>query len=265
MNENPLLWIAGPCVMESEEMVWEIASQVKQLAEPRGVSLVFKASFDKANRSSGDSYRGPGLQAGLRLLREIRERLGIRVLSDVHETQQVGPAAEVLDVLQIPAFLCRQTDLIRAAVATGKIVNIKKGQFMSPQAMEQVARKAGAKPEKLWLTERGTTFGYNDLVVDLRGLALMRQWGHSVIFDATHSVQRPGALGKSSGGDRKFIPVLSRAAAAAGIDGLFTEVHPHPEKALSDAATQFPLDQAGALLDQVLAVRAASLQVESRV
>ena len=239
----PLALIAGPCVIESEEHVHFLAREIGRIAGP----FVFKASFDKANRSSIDSYRGPGLKEGLRILAGVREA-GYPVLTDIHEPAQAGPAAEAVDIIQIPAFLCRQTDLLVEAGRTGKTVNIKKGQFVSPQDIRHAAEKvASTGNNKIILTERGTTFGYNNLVVDMRGLAIMREFGWPVVFDATHSVQMPGAAGTSSGGQPQFIAPLSRAAVGAGVDGIFVEVHEAPERALSDGANALRLDRLASL------------------
>jgi 2-dehydro-3-deoxyphosphooctonate aldolase (KDO 8-P synthase) len=238
-NDGPLALIAGPCVIESEEHVQWIASQIRTLVG----SYVFKASFDKANRSSGSSYRGPGLREGLRILGEVRQ-LGIPVLTDIHEPAQAEQCAPFVDILQIPAFLCRQTDLLIAAGQTGQIVNIKKGQFVSPYDIGKAAEKVGSTGnDQIILTERGSSFGYNNLVVDMRGLPIMARFGHPVVFDATHSVQLPGAAGNASGGQPEFIAPLARAAAAVGIAGLFVEVHEAPERALSDGANALPLDR----------------------
>lgn len=248
----PLALIAGPCVIESEEHVHFLAREIGRIAGP----FVFKASFDKANRSSVNAYRGPGLQEGLRILAGIR-KLGIPVLTDIHEPGQAELAAESADILQIPAFLCRQTDLLIAAGRTGRIVNIKKGQFVAPHDFRHAADKvASTGNSKILLTERGSSFGYNNLVVDMRGLAIMQDWGWPVIFDATHSVQLPGAAGSGSGGQPQFIEPLSRAAVAVGVDGLFVEVHEEPERALSDGANALRLDLLGALLSRLRAISA---------
>jgi 2-dehydro-3-deoxyphosphooctonate aldolase (KDO 8-P synthase) len=245
-------------VLESGELAWEIARELKAIAARLGISYVFKASFDKANRTSLDSFRGPGAEKGLRILGRLREEVGVPVVSDIHEPAQAEMAADYLDILQIPAFLCRQTDLLVAAARTGKVVNVKKGQFVSPWDMENAVNKLrGAGTEKILLTERGASFGYNNLVVDMRSLAVMRAFGYPVVFDATHSVQLPGGAGGSSGGQREFIPPLARAAMAVGIDGLFIEVHPDPAKALCDGPNSLPLDQVEPLLKQLLAVRQA--------
>jgi len=240
---RPLGLIAGPCVIESEEHVHFLAGEIRKIVG----DFVFKASFDKANRSSVDSYRGPGLKEGLRILAGVR-KAGYTVLTDIHEPSQAGPAAEAVDILQIPAFLCRQTDLLIEAGKTGRVVNIKKGQFVAPHDIVNAAEKvASTGNNKILLTERGSTFGYNNLVVDMRGLAIMREFGWPVIFDATHSVQTPGGLGSKSGGQPQFIGTLSRAAVAAGVDGIFVEVHEAPERALSDGANALRLDWLGAL------------------
>lgn len=252
---HPLLLIAGPCVLESEEIARCIASHVKEVAGRLGISFVFKASFDKANRTSLASYRGPGLHEGLRMLAAIRREFQIPVISDVHDVTQVEQASQVLDILQIPAFLCRQTDLLVAAARTGKVVNVKKGQFMAPWDMEHaVAKIRESGNRNILLTERGTTLGYNNLVVDMRSLPIMRSLGCPVIYDATHSVQLPGGAGGSSGGQRQFIAPLTRAAVAAGVDGLFMEVHPEPEKALCDGPNSLPLDQLESLLTTIVAL-----------
>jgi 2-dehydro-3-deoxyphosphooctonate aldolase (KDO 8-P synthase) len=237
-GSNPLALIAGPCVIESEEHVHFLAREIGR----RVGRFIFKASFDKANRSSVSSYRGPGLKEGLRILAGLKKE-GFTILTDIHETCQAGPAAEVADILQIPAFLCRQTDLLLEAGRTGRTINIKKGQFVSPHDIRLAAEKvASTGNTRIILTERGTCFGYNNLVVDMRGLAIMRETGWPVVFDATHSVQLPGATGQASGGQPQFIEVLSRAAVAAGIDGLFVEVHEAPERALSDGANALRLE-----------------------
>ena len=251
-DSHPLLLIAGPCVVESLDLCRHVAVSVKETAEALGLNYVFKASFDKANRTSGGSFRGGGMKAGLEVLSRIREEFGIPVLTDIHEPSQAGPVAEVVDVLQIPAFLSRQTDLLHAAGETGKVVNIKKGQFLAPWDMKNAAAKvAETGNDNIILTERGVSFGYNTLVVDMCALPIMRSLGYPVCFDATHSVQRPGGAGTSTAGNREFIPHLARAAAAAGIDALFMEVHPEPEKGLSDTATMFPLGELRGLLRQI--------------
>ena len=256
--DQPLLLLAGPCALESGELGWRIAKEMKEICERLGISYVFKASFDKANRTSLDSFRGPGLRNGLRQLDRIRQEVGVPVVSDVHERCQMDLAADALDIIQIPAFLCRQTDLLVAAAKTGKTVNLKKGQFMSPWDMKHAVDKLRSVGcDRIILTERGASFGYNNLVVDMRSLPVMRSFGCPVIFDATHSVQLPGGMGGSSGGQREFIPTLSRAAMAAGIDGLFMEVHPDPDKALCDGPNSIPLGEVESLLEQLLVVREA--------
>jgi 2-dehydro-3-deoxyphosphooctonate aldolase (KDO 8-P synthase) len=251
-----LLVIAGPCSLESEAVTRAVATELDRLCRTRPeLNLVFKGSFDKANRTSGAGPRGTGLEEGLRLLGLVRREFGFPVLTDVHETPQVGAVAAVCDVLQIPAFLCRQTDLLLAAAATGRVVNVKKGQFLSPAEMVHVVaklRQGGAT--EIWQTERGTTFGYQNLVVDMRSIPLMQAHGRPVLLDATHSVQLPGAAGGKSGGQREFVPVLARAALAAGADGLFVETHPDPAAAISDGPNQIPLGELGALLDAALAL-----------
>jgi 2-dehydro-3-deoxyphosphooctonate aldolase (KDO 8-P synthase) len=250
-----LIVIAGPCVIESEKLCLEIAALLQRTSRQLGITYVFKASYDKANRTSAKSFRGPGLAAGLGVLARVRAAFGIPVLTDVHTEAQVAAAAEVVDVLQIPAFLCRQTDLIQAAVRTGKIVNLKKGQFLSPAEMGQVVKKAvEAGGKKILVTERGTTFGYQNLVADMRAIPMMRKFGFPVIFDATHSVQLPGGGGDRSSGQREFAPVLARCAVAAGANGVFIETHPHPDKALSDGPNMIPLREMPVLLKGLLKV-----------
>lgn len=240
---NPLVLIAGPCVIEGEEHCMELARLVKEVADAAGFPLIFKASFDKANRSALESFRGLGMKAGLQVLAAIKKQLGVPVLTDVHETAQCDPVAEVVDVLQIPAFLCRQTDLLVAAGRTGRAVNVKKGQFLAPGDMRNVVEKVRSTDnEDILLTERGTFFGYNYLVNDMRALPAMRMLGCPVIYDATHSVQTPGGMGSRSGGEKQFMPMLSRAAVAVGVDGLFLEVHTDPEKALSDGPNMLRVD-----------------------
>jgi len=252
---EPLLLIAGPCVVESADLCLEIAEQIKQLGRELNIPVIFKASFDKANRQSVSSFRGPGLVEGLKILAEVREKTQLPVLSDVHEVQQVAPAAKVLDVIQIPAFLCRQTDLLNAAGATGKCVNIKKGQFMAPEQMKDaVAKVTAAGNKNVLLTERGTCFGYGQLINDLPGIAIMQQFA-PVVFDVTHSTQRPGGAGGSSGGVPEFAPLLARSAVAAGADGLFIETHPEPSKAKCDAATMLRLDKLKSLVAECIAIR----------
>jgi 2-dehydro-3-deoxyphosphooctonate aldolase (KDO 8-P synthase) len=253
----PLALIAGPCVIESETHALRMAGALSAIARERGVPYIFKSSFDKANRSSIESFRGPGLDEGLRILRAVRSEAGVPVLSDIHEPAQAEAAASVLDIIQIPAFLCRQTDLLVAAGRTGRPVNIKKGQFMSPWEIRHAIEKVRSTDnEKILITERGTTFGYQNLVVDFRSVAVMRGFGYPVIMDATHSVQHPGGLGNRSGGDAEFIPFLARAAAAVGIDALFCEVHDDPANARSDGPNSLPLAAVDRLLRQVVAIDA---------
>ena len=248
-DRQPFFLIAGPCVIESEEHALGVASRLREITSALDVPFIFKASYDKANRTSIRSFRGPGLDRGLEILGRIRRELDVAVTSDVHEAGQVGPAAEVLDLLQIPAFLCRQTDLIVAAAATGRPVNIKKGQFLAPGDLVHAVEKARSTGNRnLFVTERGTSFGYNNLVVDFRSLPLLRRLGVPVIFDATHSIQLPGGAGGSSSGESGFIPYLARAAVAVGIDGLFMEVHPEPKRALSDGANALQIDLLKGLL-----------------
>ncbi|MFH7320677.1 3-deoxy-8-phosphooctulonate synthase [Desulfurivibrio sp. D14AmB] len=255
---QPLCLIAGPCVIEDQAVMREIAATLKDVTSRLGISLIFKASFDKANRTSLASFRGPGLAEGLEMLSAIGREFDLPLISDIHEVAQVEPAARVLDLLQIPAFLCRQTDLLVAAAATGKPVNLKKGQFAAPWDMAHaVAKVRAAGKGGLLLTERGSTFGYNNLVVDMRSLPLMRELGCPVIFDATHSVQLPGGAGGSSGGQRQFVATLARAAVAVGVDGLFMEVHPDPDHARCDGPNSLPLAELEGVLRQLLAVRQA--------
>jgi 2-dehydro-3-deoxyphosphooctonate aldolase (KDO 8-P synthase) len=251
-SNRRLFLIAGPCVVENENLCFMVARRLIRTCRKLGITYIFKASYDKANRTSGRSFRGPGLTGGLAVLGKVRTELGIPVLTDVHTEAQAQAAAEVVDILQIPAFLCRQTDLIQTAVATGRIVNIKKGQFLSPNEMGQVAAKAAeAGGRKLLLTERGTTFGYNNLVTDFRSIPIMQRLGFPVVFDATHSVQLPGGGGDKSSGQREFAPVLARAAIAAGADGLFIETHPAPDRSLSDGPNMIPLAEMPKLLAQL--------------
>lgn len=250
-----LFLIAGPCVIENESLCTKIAATLQRVCARLGITYVFKASFDKANRTSGKSFRGPGLEAGLDVLARVRETVGVPVLTDVHNETQAAVAGEMVDVLQIPAFLCRQTDLIEAAVTTGRIVNLKKGQFLSPAEMGQVVEKArAAGGRKLLVTERGTTFGYNNLVADMRSIPILRRFGCPVVFDATHSVQLPGGGGTASSGQREFAPVLARAALAVGANGLFIETHPQPDRALSDGPNMIPLSEMPAVLKRLLKV-----------
>jgi 2-dehydro-3-deoxyphosphooctonate aldolase (KDO 8-P synthase) len=254
-----LFLLAGPCVIESPELCFEVARSLKRTCLKLDIPYVFKASFDKANRTSGKSFRGPGLEEGLEVLYQIRVRLGIPVVTDIHTQEQALLAGDIVDVLQIPAFLCRQTDLIETAVRTGKIVNIKKGQFLSPKEMLQVVAKAReAGGEHLLLTERGTTFGYNNLVADMRSIPIMKETGCPVVFDATHSVQLPGGGGDKSAGQREFAPVLAASAVAAGATGLFIETHPDPDKAKSDGPNMIPLKEMSALLARLKRIHEAS-------
>jgi 2-dehydro-3-deoxyphosphooctonate aldolase (KDO 8-P synthase) len=254
-----LFLIAGPCVIESPRHPSQVAARLKDITGELGIPFIFKASFDKANRSSLGSYRGPGLEKGLEILASVRERLKVPILTDVHEVAQVGPTAEVADVLQIPAFLCRQTDLVLEAARSGRVVNIKKGQFMAPWDMKGVLEKAASTGnKKIMVTERGFSFGYNNLVVDMRSFPTLSSFGYPVIFDITHSVQRPGGLGDRSGGEAHFIDTLGPAAVAAGVDGLFMEVHENPARALSDGPNSYRLGRLAPLLARLLRIRAAS-------
>ena len=260
-SDRPFFLIAGPCVIESEAMVLDIAFRMKEITDKLRIPYLFKASFDKANRTSGKSFRGPGLNEGLRILSEVKAKVGVPVLTDVHTEAEVPEVAAVVDMLQTPAFLCRQTAFIHACAKSGKPVNIKKGQFLAPHDMVNVVKKAreaaleaGLDPDSFTVCERGATFGYGNLVSDMRSLAIMRETGAPVVFDATHSVQLPGGNGTSSGGDRRFVPVLARAATAVGVAGLFMETHPTPEKALSDGPNSVPLDRMEELLTQLKAI-----------
>ena len=255
------VYIAGPCVIESRDFVVEVAGTVREIADRHGVPVVFKASFDKANRSAESSFRGPGVEEGLEALAEVRRTTGVPVITDVHHPEQAARAAEFVDVLQVPAFLCRQTDLLHACGETGLPVNVKKGQFLAPEDMVNAVEKIAATGnERVLLTERGSTFGYHNLVVDMRGLPTMRGFA-PVIFDATHSLQLPGGLGRATGGAREFHPYLARAAAGAGVDGFFIEVHPNPPEALSDATTQLSFDEFDRLIGQLEAVSIAVREV----
>lgn len=257
-SRRSLFVIAGPCVIESESLCLRVAESLLKTCSKLRVAYTFKASFDKANRTSASSFRGPGLEAGLKVLDRVRRELGVPVLTDVHTEAQTAIAGEVVDVLQIPAFLCRQTDLIDAAAATGRILNIKKGQFLAPGDMTRVVEKAQAAGARhILLTERGTTFGYNNLVADMRSIPILRRLELPVVFDVTHSVQLPGGAGDCSSGEREFAPVLARAAVAAGASGVFIETHPRPDKALSDGPNMIPLKEMGTLLNQLLKVRQA--------
>lgn len=250
--------IAGPCVIESEKLALTVAKKLKLICKELKIPLVFKSSYDKANRSSGLSYRGPGLEPGLRALRRVKDETGLPILSDVHCREEVKAAAKALDIIQVPAFLCRQTDLIHAVADTGKAVNVKKGQFLAPRQMANVIAKIESRGnKKILLTERGASFGYGDLVVDMRSLVVMREFGYPVVFDATHSVQLPGGMGAVSGGERQYVAPLSRAAAAVGIDALFIETHPDPDCALCDGPNSFPLRTLPELLKGVLAIHKA--------
>lgn len=254
-NEAPLTLIAGPCVMESEKHLFFMAKSLKEVSKELHLNLIFKCSYDKANRTSHSSFRGPGREQGLKLLEEVKKKFDLPILTDVHDIGEVEEAAEVADVLQIPAFLCRQTDLVRACAQTGKVVNIKKGQFLSPWEMENIVKKVLAcGNNKILLTERGTSFGYNNLVVDMRGLQIMKETGFPIVFDATHSVQLPGKAGQSSGGQREFVEPLAKAATAIGIAALFMEVHPNPDSALSDGPNSIKLANLKSLLKSLLAI-----------
>ena len=259
--DQPLFVIAGPCVIESEQLALQTAETLRAMADRLGIFLIYKSSFDKANRSSGRSFRGPGLDEGLRILEKVRAETGLPVLTDVHQEDQVTAVAQVVDVLQTPAFLARQTDFIAAVAKSGKPVNIKKAQFMAPADMRNVVDKAraaaaaaGYPEDNFMLCERGATFGYNNLVSDMRSLPIMAETGCPVVFDATHSVQLPGGQGDRSGGERRFVPVLARAAVAAGVSGVFVETHPDPDNALSDGPNAWPLDQLPVLLEQLIAI-----------
>ncbi len=256
--DRPLFLIAGPCVIESRELAFDVAGQLAAMTRELGVPFVFKASYDKANRSSGGSFRGLGQDRGLSILADIRKSIGVPVLTDVHEREDVSAVAEAVDVLQTPAFLCRQTDFIQAVAAAGRPVNIKKGQFLAPGDMKNVVQKARAASgtDNIMVCERGVSFGYNNLVSDMRSLAIMRDTGCPVVFDATHSVQLPGGLGGASGGQREFVPVLARSAVAAGVAGVFMETHPDPDHALSDGPNAWPLGKMRALLETLLEIDA---------
>jgi 2-dehydro-3-deoxyphosphooctonate aldolase (KDO 8-P synthase) len=255
---NPLVLIAGPCVIETHDSTFEAAAFLKDVTDELQIPFIFKTSYDKANRTSLGSYRGPGFSKGLEIISAIKDKYDIRVISDVHRFHEIGPASQVLDILQVPAFLCRQTDFIIAVSEAGKPVNIKKGQFLAPWNVEHVIEKVVSTGNRqILVTERGTTFGYNNLVVDFRGLAIMQGLGWPVIFDATHSVQLPGGAGKTSGGQREFVPLMARAAAAAGVDGIFIEVHKDPECALCDGPNSVPLESVRPLLKELKAIREA--------
>ncbi len=257
--DRPFFLIAGPCVIESEQLALDSAGQLKEVAQALGIPFIYKSSFDKANRSSAASFRGLGMEKGLEILARVRKQIGVPVLTDVHDTPEIGPVAKVVDVLQTPAFLCRQTDFIQAVVAAGKPVNIKKGQFLAPHDMQNVVAKAVAAggKDRVMVCERGVSFGYNNLVSDMRALAIMRETGCPVVFDATHSVQLPGGQGTKSGGQREFVPVLARAAIATGVAGLFMETHPSPDQALSDGPNAWPLGRMKDLLETLMELDAA--------
>ena len=263
---HPLFLIAGPCVIESEQMALDTAGKLKEICQELGISFIYKSSYDKANRSSGKSFRGFGLDAGLKILDKVKKQIGVPVLTDVHSIEEIAPVAAVVDVLQTPAFLCRQTDFIHAVASAGRPVNIKKGQFLSPWDMQNVVEKAreASGADNIMVCERGASFGYNNLVSDMRSLAVMRNTGCPVVFDATHSVQLPGGQGTVSGGQREFVPVLARAAVAAGISGLFMETHPDPSKALSDGPNAFPLGYLQELL-QTLKVLDATVKQQGLI
>src|SRR5262245_31615056 len=254
-NGDHLFLLAGPCVIESESHALKMAQAIAAITERLGILYVFKASYDKANRSSGQTFRGPGVKEGLRILQKIKNEVGIPILTDVHESAQVPETAEVADILQIPAFLCRQTDLLRAAAASGRTVNVKKGQFLAPWDAGNIVKKLEASGcREILITERGTSFGYNNLVVDMRSFPILRGFGYPVVFDVTHSLQLPGGLGDATGGQREYIAHLARAGVACGVDGIFMEVHDHPAAALSDATTQFDLNQLEPLLETLLKI-----------
>ncbi len=264
-GETPLFLIAGPCVIESEEHAFSLAGQIKVICANIGLPVIFKASFDKANRSSLRSFRGPGLEKGLAVLKRIKHELEIPVLSDVHETAQVEKAADVLDIIQIPAFLCRQTDLIVEAARTGKALNLKKGQFLSPEEMANAVEKVLSQGnQKIIVTERGTSFGYNNLVFDVRSVPLMKKWGFPVVIDASHAVQRPGGRGEASAGEAEFIPLMVQTGVAAGADGVFIEVHDNPPQALSDAYNSLIINKLEEVLRLALRIKKALREEESR-
>jgi len=256
--DKPLFLIAGPCVIESEQMAIDTAGQLKEICQKLGIPFIYKSSYDKANRSSGKTFRGFGMEAGLKILEKVKTQIGVPVLTDVHDEDEIAPVSSVVDVLQTPAFLCRQTDFIHAVAKSGKPVNIKKGQFLSPWDMKNVVDKARevSGGDTIMVCERGASFGYNNLVSDMRSLAVMRNTGCPVVFDATHSVQLPGGQGTASGGQREFVPVLARAAVAAGVAGVFMETHPDPAKALSDGPNAFPLGHLQAMLQTLKAIDA---------
>jgi 2-dehydro-3-deoxyphosphooctonate aldolase (KDO 8-P synthase) len=262
-GKQPLFLIAGTCVIESEAMTFDVAGRLKEITDKLGIPFIYKSSFDKANRTSVNSYRGPGLDAGLAILEKVKKELGVPVLTDVHEDTPLAEVASVVDVMQTPAFLCRQTNFILDVASQGIPVNIKKGQFLAPWDMKHVAEKAKSTGNnQIMLCDRGTSFGYNTLISDMRGIPTMRAMDCPVVFDATHSVQQPGGQGTSSGGQRQFVPVLARSAVAAGVAGLFMETHPEPEKALSDGPNSWPLDQMEALLETLMVIDSAVKQQE---
>jgi len=263
--DRPLFLIAGPCVIESKEMAIDTAGRLKEICASLGIPFIYKSSYDKANRSSGKSFRGFGMEQGLKILAEVKQQIGVPVLTDVHTAEEVPFVAAVVDVLQTPAFLCRQTDFIQACAASGKPVNIKKGQFLAPGDMKNVvakAKEANGGADTIMVCERGASFGYNNLVSDMRSLGIMRETGCPVVFDATHSVQLPGGQGDKSGGQREFVPLLARSAVAAGISGIFIETHPDPERALSDGPNSWPLSQLGGLLESLVALDYAVKQTQ---
>ncbi len=260
---QPLAVIAGPCVIESRESALRHAAALKEVTDRVGVPFIYKSSYDKANRSSIQSYRGPGIDKGLEILAAVKREIGVPILTDVHEKEQIALAKEVVDVLQIPAFLCRQTDFVLAVARSGKVVNVKKGQFLAPWDLRNVVEKVvSAGNEQILLTERGVSFGYNNLVSDMRSLVVMREWGYPIVFDATHSLQLPGGLGKASGGERRFIPALARAGVAVGVDALFMEVHEDPDRALSDGPNSLPLQEVESLLRTVKVIDGISKESE---
>jgi len=258
MDNKMFFLIAGPCVIENEEMVLQIAKEVKIITDELGIDYYFKASFDKANRTSIKAFRGPGLEEGLRILQKVKDIYGLKIVTDIHEPYQAEPVSKVADVIQIPAFLCRQTDLLVAAAKTGKLINVKKGQFLAPWDMKNVIGKLESSGNKnIMLCERGTSFGYNTLVVDMTGLVEMKKFGYPVIFDATHSVQKPGGKGNATGGNREYVEYLAKAAVAVGVDGLYMEVHPEPDNAKSDGPNMVPLSELKTILEKLIKVHQA--------
>lgn len=256
LNKSPFILISGPCVIENREITFEIAKELKRITSELKIPFIFKASYDKANRTSIDSFRGLGIKCGLRILKEVKETFDILVMTDVHCINDIDEVAKVVDIIQIPAFLCRQTDLLIKAGMTGKIINIKKGQFLAPSEIEHIVKKIEITGNKqILITERGTTFGYNNLINDFRGIPIMKKFGHKVIFDATHSVQQPGLLKNKSGGQREFIPLLAKCGIVAGCDGLFIEVHPNPDNAKSDGLNSLPLQEVEKLLRELIPIR----------